>query len=68
MKGLSMMVPARNEITEIINILNEEQFKKVAAYVKSVQEEDTVASSSEVAELTKCFNKKYENAFRSLAQ
>ena len=52
----------------MINALNEEQFKKVALYVRTVQEEDTVASSVEVADLTKHFNKKYEKTFRALAQ
>lgn len=68
MKGMTAMIPTRNAITSIIHTLNEEQFKKVAVYVKTVQEEDIVASSVEVADLTKRFNKKYEKAFRALAQ
>ena len=68
MKGMTTMIPTRNAVTAMINTLNEEQFKKVAVYVKTVQEENTVASSVEVANLTKRFNKKYEKAFRALAQ
>lgn len=62
------MIPTRNTVTAMINALNEEQFKKVALYVRAVHEEDTVASSVEVADLTKHFNKKYEKTFRALAQ
>ncbi|MBO4905374.1 MAG: hypothetical protein J5367_09160 [Lachnospiraceae bacterium] len=69
MKGMTTMIPTRNAVTAMINTLNEEQFKKVAVYVKTVHEEkNTVASSAEVANLTKRFNKKYEKAFRALAQ
>ncbi len=68
MKGAITMIPTRNTVTAMINALNEEQFKKVALYVRTVQEEDTVASSVEVADLTKHFNKKYEKTFRALAQ
>ena len=68
MKGMTTMIPTRNAVTAMINTLNEEQFKKVAVYVKTVHEENTVASSAEVANLTKHFNKKYEKAFRALAQ
>lgn len=68
MKGMKTMVPTRNAVTAMINSLNEEQFKKVAIYVRTVQEDDTVASPVEVAELEKRFNKKYEKAFRALAQ
>ena len=68
MKGMITMIPTRNTITAMIDELNEEQFKKVAVYVKAVQEEDMIASSAEVANLTSRFNKKYEKAFRALAQ
>ncbi len=68
MKGTTTMLPTRNAVTTMINALNDEQFKKVAVYVKSVHEEDTVASPAEVASLTKKFNAKYEKTFRALAQ
>ncbi|MBQ7563263.1 MAG: hypothetical protein IJT16_04660 [Lachnospiraceae bacterium] len=68
MKGMTTMIPTRNAVAEMINTLDEEQFKKVAVYVKTVHEENTVASSAEVANLTKRFNTKYEKAFRALAQ
>ena len=50
-------------------ITNESEAAKklVAGNEKSVLEEDVVASSEEVAELTERFNQKYEKAFRALA-
>ncbi len=66
-RGMMIMVPTRNAVTEMIDTLNEEQLKKVAEYVSTVNEEDTVASAAEVAELTKQLNKKYEKTFRALA-
>ena len=67
MEGAMIML-TRNEVITSINTMPEEQFKKAASYVSAIQKEDRVASSSEVANLTKRFNAKYEQAFRALAQ
>ena len=68
MEGMMNMIPTRDTITTIINSLDEERFKMVAVYVNAISEENIVASPNEIADLTKHFNKKYENAFRKLAQ
>lgn len=62
------MTLARDNIATVINSLNDEQFFMVAIYVKSIAEENTVATREEVAALTKEFNAKYEKTFRALAQ
>ena len=65
---MAFMIPTRTAVNEMINGMTDDQFKKVAVYVRTVQNEDDVATASEVAALTKKFNTKYEKAFRALAQ
>ena len=65
---METMALKRGEIVTVINCLNDEQFDKVAKYVKFISEEDTIATSNEVAALTKEFNIKYKKTFRALAQ
>lgn len=57
---------AQSDMSRITNE-SEAAKKLVAGNEKSVLEEDVVASSEEVAELTERFNQKYEKAFRALA-
>lgn len=61
-------VSTRDEIVTMIDSLNDEQFFRVAMYVKSVAEEDSYATCEEVDAMLKKFNAKYEKTFRALAQ
>ena len=69
----ALSIPAAQTAEPVKSISGEEAVTRLMNKWKNervcrLNKEDTAASSDEVADLTKQFNKKYEKTFRALAQ
>lgn len=65
--GLNSL-PTRGDLIKLISCMPEEQFRKVASYVRTLDEVDEVATSEEVETLMNKLCTRYERAFLALSK